>query len=139
MLERKFSCLFSRICWCKRLNILYAGHHFQRCTFHPPFVAGYITNSMALVADSFHMLSDIAALVIAFLSGNSASCCCHCLRRFRFPCPRFLISFEVTWTVMVPPPFLAASVSDHLLLTAPVGVDCNKWRKRSQKRTNYFL
>lgn len=31
-------------------------------------VTGYITNSMALVADSFHMLSDVAALVIAFLS-----------------------------------------------------------------------
>lgn len=31
-------------------------------------IVGYITNSMALVADSFHMLSDVAALVIAFLS-----------------------------------------------------------------------
>lgn len=31
-------------------------------------IFGYITNSMALVADSFHMLSDVAALVIAFLS-----------------------------------------------------------------------
>ncbi|KAG1676666.1 Zinc/cadmium resistance protein [Nymphon striatum] len=31
-------------------------------------VVGYITNSMALVADSFHMLSDVAALIIAFLS-----------------------------------------------------------------------
>jgi Co/Zn/Cd efflux system component len=31
-------------------------------------VVGYVTNSMALVADSFHMLSDVAALVIAFLS-----------------------------------------------------------------------
>ncbi|KAG8180163.1 hypothetical protein JTE90_002289 [Oedothorax gibbosus] len=29
---------------------------------------GYVTNSMALVADSFHMLSDVIALVIAFLS-----------------------------------------------------------------------
>ena len=29
---------------------------------------GYFTNSMALVADSFHMLSDVAALTIAFLS-----------------------------------------------------------------------
>ncbi len=29
---------------------------------------GYVTNSMALVADSFHMLGDIAALVISFLS-----------------------------------------------------------------------
>lgn len=31
-------------------------------------VFGYVTNSMALVADSFHMLADIAALVIAYLS-----------------------------------------------------------------------
>lgn len=31
-------------------------------------VVGYVTNSMALVADSFHMLSDVIALVIAFLS-----------------------------------------------------------------------
>ena len=31
-------------------------------------VVGYMTNSMALIADSFHMLSDIAALIIAFLS-----------------------------------------------------------------------
>lgn len=33
---------------------------------------GYLTNSMALVADSFHMLSDIAALVIAFVSVRMA-------------------------------------------------------------------
>lgn len=31
-------------------------------------MVGYVTNSMALVADSFHMLSDVAALVVAFLS-----------------------------------------------------------------------
>jgi len=35
-------------------------------------VTGYVTNSMALVADSFHMLSDIAALVIAFISVRMA-------------------------------------------------------------------
>ena len=35
-------------------------------------VVGYVTNSMALVADSFHMLSDIAALIIAFLSVKMA-------------------------------------------------------------------
>ncbi len=29
-------------------------------------VYGYITNSMALVADSFHMLSDVLALIVAF-------------------------------------------------------------------------
>ncbi|XP_076312002.1 uncharacterized protein LOC143225825 isoform X1 [Tachypleus tridentatus] len=31
-------------------------------------VVGYVTNSTALVADSFHMLSDVLALVIAFVS-----------------------------------------------------------------------
>lgn len=36
-------------------------------------VVGYVTNSMALVADSFHMLSDVAALVIAFLSVKVSS------------------------------------------------------------------
>lgn len=36
--------------------------------FFVEIIVGYITNSMALVADSFHMLSDVAALVIAFLS-----------------------------------------------------------------------
>jgi len=35
-------------------------------------IVGYFTNSMALVADSFHMLSDIAALVIAFISVRMA-------------------------------------------------------------------
>ena len=35
-------------------------------------IVGYVTNSMALVADSFHMLSDIAALVVAFLSVRMA-------------------------------------------------------------------
>ena len=29
---------------------------------------GNITNSMALVADSFHMLSDVIALLIAYVS-----------------------------------------------------------------------
>ncbi|XP_076337334.1 uncharacterized protein LOC143239757 isoform X2 [Tachypleus tridentatus] len=31
-------------------------------------IVGYLTNSTALIADSFHMLSDVIALVIAFLS-----------------------------------------------------------------------
>lgn len=36
--------------------------------FFVEIVVGYVTNSMALVADSFHMLGDVAALVISFLS-----------------------------------------------------------------------
>ena len=31
-------------------------------------VVGNLTNSMALVADSFHMLSDVIALIIALVS-----------------------------------------------------------------------
>ena len=31
-------------------------------------VVGNITNSMALVADSFHMMSDVIALAIAYVS-----------------------------------------------------------------------
>ena len=31
-------------------------------------VVGNLTNSMALVADSFHMLSDVISLIIAFVS-----------------------------------------------------------------------
>jgi cation diffusion facilitator family transporter len=36
--------------------------------FFVEMVVGYVTNSMSLVADSFHMLGDIAALSISFLS-----------------------------------------------------------------------
>ena len=35
-------------------------------------VTGYVTNSMALVADSFHMLSDIVALIVALISVQMA-------------------------------------------------------------------
>ena len=31
-------------------------------------VVGYITNSMSLVADSFHMLSDVVSLVVGYLA-----------------------------------------------------------------------
>ena len=34
-------------------------------------IVGHLTNSMALVADSFHMLSDVIALVIAYISVRS--------------------------------------------------------------------
>lgn len=49
---------------CRLLSMLWLTTSF----FFVEIVVGYITNSMALVADSFHMLSDVAALVIAFLS-----------------------------------------------------------------------
>lgn len=41
-------------------------------------IVGYVTNSMALVADSFHMLSDVAALLVAFLSVKV--CFVQCLK-----------------------------------------------------------
>jgi len=31
-------------------------------------IVGYITNSIALIADSFHMLSDVVALIVGFAS-----------------------------------------------------------------------
>lgn len=31
-------------------------------------IVGYVTNSTALIADSFHMLSDVVSLIIALLS-----------------------------------------------------------------------
>lgn len=49
---------------CRLLSIMWLTAFF----FFVEIVCGYVTNSMALVADSFHMLGDIAALVISFLS-----------------------------------------------------------------------
>ncbi|KAL3267304.1 hypothetical protein HHI36_011435 [Cryptolaemus montrouzieri] len=49
---------------CRLLTMLWMTMGF----FFVEIVVGYITNSMALVADSFHMLSDVAALIVAFLS-----------------------------------------------------------------------
>ncbi|XP_068908335.1 uncharacterized protein ZnT63C isoform X1 [Tenebrio molitor] len=49
---------------CRLLSMLWLTTSF----FFVEIVVGYITNSMALVADSFHMLSDVAALMVAFVS-----------------------------------------------------------------------
>lgn len=49
---------------CRLLTMMWLTASF----FFVEIVVGYVTNSMALVADSFHMLGDIAALVISFLS-----------------------------------------------------------------------
>ncbi|XP_034193487.1 solute carrier family 30 member 1 isoform X2 [Osmia lignaria lignaria] len=49
---------------CRLLTMLWLTALF----FLVEIVVGYVTNSMALIADSFHMLSDVAALVVAFLS-----------------------------------------------------------------------
>ena len=36
--------------------------------FFAEITVGYATNSMALVADSFHMLSDVLSLFVGFLA-----------------------------------------------------------------------
>ena len=33
-------------------------------------VVGYVTNSMALVADSFHMLSDLVSLIVGYMASK---------------------------------------------------------------------
>jgi cation diffusion facilitator family transporter len=49
---------------CRLVSMFFLTSSF----FLVEIVVGHLTNSMALVADSFHMLSDIAALIIAFIS-----------------------------------------------------------------------
>ncbi|XP_015599346.1 zinc transporter 1 [Cephus cinctus] len=49
---------------CRLLTMLWLTSFF----FLVELIVGYVTNSMALIADSFHMLSDVVALIIAFLS-----------------------------------------------------------------------
>lgn len=58
---------------CRLLSMLWLTGTF----FIVELIVGYVTNSMALVADSFHMLSDVAALIIAFLS---VKVCKYCIR-----------------------------------------------------------
>jgi len=38
-------------------------------------IVGYTTNSLALVADSFHMLSDVVALIVGLLSVTVSKFC----------------------------------------------------------------
>ncbi|KAL7035336.1 hypothetical protein ACKWTF_008331 [Chironomus riparius] len=49
---------------CRLLSVMLLTISF----FFVEIITGYVTNSMSLVADSFHMLGDIAALLISFLS-----------------------------------------------------------------------
>lgn len=49
---------------CRLLSVMILTVFF----FFVEIIVGYVTNSMALVADSFHMLGDIAALLISFMS-----------------------------------------------------------------------
>lgn len=49
---------------CRLLTMLALTGSF----FLVEIIVGYITNSIALVADSFHMLSDVVALIVGFAS-----------------------------------------------------------------------
>ena len=49
---------------CRLLTMLSMTASF----FLVEIIVGYITNSIALVADSFHMLSDVVALIVGFVS-----------------------------------------------------------------------
>lgn len=49
---------------CRLLSMLCLTFFF----FLVEICVGYWTNSTALIADSFHMLSDVVALVIAYVS-----------------------------------------------------------------------
>lgn len=59
---------------CRLLSMLW----LTAILFIVEIVVGYITNSMSLVADSFHMLSDVAALAVAFLSVKVFDMSSHC-------------------------------------------------------------
>ena len=45
--------------------------------FFAEIVVGYATNSMALVADSFHMLSDVVSLFVGFFALKVSRCHWH--------------------------------------------------------------
>ena len=60
--HRKAPCLLSRKTAFISMTLL-LGFFFV-----VEIAVGYVTNSMALIADSFHMLSDVASLVIGFLA-----------------------------------------------------------------------
>lgn len=49
---------------CRLLSMLFLTASF----FLVEIIVGYVTNSIALVADSFHMLSDVVALIVGFAS-----------------------------------------------------------------------
>ena len=53
---------------CRLLSMFFLTASF----FVVEITVGHVTNSMALISDSFHMLSDIAAIIIAFVSVRMA-------------------------------------------------------------------
>jgi len=45
--------------------------------FLTEIIFGYVTNSLALIGDSYHMLSDVLALVVGFTSLRVGAICCE--------------------------------------------------------------
>lgn len=61
---------------CRLISMLAMTFSF----FLVELIVGYATSSLALVADSFHMLSDVVALVVGLLSvrvGTIQLCCLY--------------------------------------------------------------
>lgn len=61
-MQDKVPCLLSRRFSFITMTLLLAAFFFVEV------VVGYVTNSMALIADSFHMLSDVASLIVGYLA-----------------------------------------------------------------------
>ncbi len=61
-INRNIPCLLSRKTAFLSMTILLSAFFFTE------MIVGYVTNSMALIADSFHMLSDVASLVVGYLA-----------------------------------------------------------------------
>lgn len=61
-LRENIPCVISRKCSFVTMTLLLGSF------FLVEIVVGYVTNSMALIADAFHMLSDVASLVVGFLA-----------------------------------------------------------------------
>ena len=61
-MQSKVPCLMSRGTSFVLMTFLLGGF------FLIEVVVGYVTNSMALIADSFHMLSDVASLIVGYLA-----------------------------------------------------------------------
>ena len=61
-LQKKVPCLMSRGTSFVIMTLLFGVF------FLLEVVVGYITHSMSLIADSFHMLSDVATLIVGYLA-----------------------------------------------------------------------
>lgn len=68
MLGLKMRCSCGRIC---RLSTMLC---MTSTFFLVELIFGHIVNSLALVSDSYHMLSDVVAIVIALVSIRVIAC-----------------------------------------------------------------